>query len=250
VMPAALAPSRRRQPPWIPAVMRTSKPCSRGFSQHRDLHRRRAAGQGARDLRPPRARRRLRQLRRLDRAAPGRAQRRVRGPVRHRQAERPGIERRRRSRTEREAGGGSGRARLNAVAVRPRADGVPQPPCRTTSTPAARPVPGQPERAQRRVRGPVRHRQAERPGIERRRRSRTARHGLDVDFVNFGGSTEQLLEAIATGKADAGIGPEVDEVDVEPVAGEDPALLGQRRGGGADRGGVPGQPERAWRCAG
>jgi NitT/TauT family transport system substrate-binding protein len=33
-----------------------------------------------------------------------------------------------------------------------------------------------------------------------------AQHGLDVDFVNFGGSTEQLLEAIATGKADAGIG--------------------------------------------
>jgi NitT/TauT family transport system substrate-binding protein len=31
-------------------------------------------------------------------------------------------------------------------------------------------------------------------------------HGLDVEFVNFGGSTEQLLEAIATGKADAGIG--------------------------------------------
>ncbi len=33
-----------------------------------------------------------------------------------------------------------------------------------------------------------------------------AQHGLDVEFVNFGGSTEQLLEAIATGKADAGIG--------------------------------------------
>jgi NitT/TauT family transport system substrate-binding protein len=33
-----------------------------------------------------------------------------------------------------------------------------------------------------------------------------AKHNLDVDFVNFGGSTEQLLEAIATGKADAGIG--------------------------------------------
>ncbi len=33
-----------------------------------------------------------------------------------------------------------------------------------------------------------------------------AKHGLDVDFVNFGGSTEQLLEAIATGTADAGIG--------------------------------------------
>jgi NitT/TauT family transport system substrate-binding protein len=33
-----------------------------------------------------------------------------------------------------------------------------------------------------------------------------AKHGLDVDFINFGGSTEQLLEAIATGKADGGIG--------------------------------------------
>ncbi len=33
-----------------------------------------------------------------------------------------------------------------------------------------------------------------------------AKHNLDVDFVNFGGITEQLLEAIATGKADAGVG--------------------------------------------
>ena len=33
-----------------------------------------------------------------------------------------------------------------------------------------------------------------------------AGHNLDVDFVNFGGSTDQLLEAIATGKADAGLG--------------------------------------------
>src|SRR5690348_8313147 len=33
-----------------------------------------------------------------------------------------------------------------------------------------------------------------------------AKHNLDVDFINYGGSTEQLLEAIATGKADAGIG--------------------------------------------
>ncbi len=31
-------------------------------------------------------------------------------------------------------------------------------------------------------------------------------HGLAVEFINFGGSTEQLLEAIATGKADAGVG--------------------------------------------
>jgi len=32
------------------------------------------------------------------------------------------------------------------------------------------------------------------------------RHNLDVELVNFGGSTDQLLEAIATGKADAGVG--------------------------------------------
>jgi NitT/TauT family transport system substrate-binding protein len=31
-------------------------------------------------------------------------------------------------------------------------------------------------------------------------------NGLEIEFVNFGGSTEQLLEAIATGKADAGVG--------------------------------------------
>src|SRR6202042_1338222 len=33
-----------------------------------------------------------------------------------------------------------------------------------------------------------------------------AKHNLDVDFVNFGGSTDQLLEGIATGKTDAGLG--------------------------------------------
>ena len=33
-----------------------------------------------------------------------------------------------------------------------------------------------------------------------------AKHNLDVEFFNFGGSTDQLLEAIATGKADAGLG--------------------------------------------
>jgi NitT/TauT family transport system substrate-binding protein len=33
-----------------------------------------------------------------------------------------------------------------------------------------------------------------------------AKRNLDVELVNFGGSTDQLLEAIATGKADAGIG--------------------------------------------
>ena len=33
-----------------------------------------------------------------------------------------------------------------------------------------------------------------------------ARHGLDVEAINFGGSTDQLLEAISAGKADAGVG--------------------------------------------
>ena len=33
-----------------------------------------------------------------------------------------------------------------------------------------------------------------------------AKHGLDVELVNFAGSTDQLLEAISTGKADAGVG--------------------------------------------
>ena len=33
-----------------------------------------------------------------------------------------------------------------------------------------------------------------------------AKHGLEVEFVNFGSSTEALLEAIATRKADAGVG--------------------------------------------
>src|SRR5882757_2549572 len=33
-----------------------------------------------------------------------------------------------------------------------------------------------------------------------------ARHNLDVEMVNYAGSTDQLLEAISTSKADAGIG--------------------------------------------
>ncbi len=33
VMPLPLADSSRMQPPWIPVVMRTSNPCSSGFSQ-------------------------------------------------------------------------------------------------------------------------------------------------------------------------------------------------------------------------
>jgi NitT/TauT family transport system substrate-binding protein len=33
-----------------------------------------------------------------------------------------------------------------------------------------------------------------------------AKRNLEVELINFGGSTDQLLEAIATGKADAGVG--------------------------------------------
>jgi NitT/TauT family transport system substrate-binding protein len=33
-----------------------------------------------------------------------------------------------------------------------------------------------------------------------------ARHGLDVDLINYSGSTDQLLETLATGKADAAAG--------------------------------------------
>ncbi len=32
------------------------------------------------------------------------------------------------------------------------------------------------------------------------------RHNLDVELINFAGSTDQLLEAISSGKADAGVG--------------------------------------------
>lgn len=33
-----------------------------------------------------------------------------------------------------------------------------------------------------------------------------AKHGIELELINFGSSTEALLEAIATGKADAGVG--------------------------------------------
>ncbi|NHN84830.1 ABC transporter substrate-binding protein [Acetobacter musti] len=53
-----------------------------------------------------------------------------------------------------------------------------------------------------------------------------AQHNLDVDYVNFGGSTDQLLEAISTGKADAAPGmalrwlkPLQQGFDVKLVAG-------------------------------
>ncbi len=53
-----------------------------------------------------------------------------------------------------------------------------------------------------------------------------ARHGLDIDLVNFGGSTDQLLEGVATGKSDVAEGmilrwlkPLENGFDVKLVAG-------------------------------
>jgi NitT/TauT family transport system substrate-binding protein len=67
------------------------------------------------------------------------------------------------------------------------------------------------------------------------------KHGLDVEFINYAGTTEQLLEAIATGKADVGHGmalrwlkPLEQGFDVRIVAGVHGGcmrLLGAKAGG-------------------
>ncbi|HYD66208.1 ABC transporter substrate-binding protein [Azospirillum sp.] len=77
------------------------------------------------------------------------------------------------------------------------------------------------------------------------------KHGLDVEFVNFAGSTEQLLEAIATGKADVGHGmalrwlkPLEQGFDVRIVAGVHGGcmrLLASKAGGIADLAGLKGK---------
>lgn len=70
------------------------------------------------------------------------------------------------------------------------------------------------------------------------------RHGLDVELVNFAGSTDQLLEAISTGKADAGVGmilrwikPLEQGFDVKLIAGTHGGcmrVVGSRRHGITD----------------
>ena len=45
------------------------------------------------------------------------------------------------------------------------------------------------------------------PAFVAKERGIFERYGLDVEFVNFGASTETLLEAIATGKAEGGAQP-------------------------------------------
>jgi NitT/TauT family transport system substrate-binding protein len=71
-----------------------------------------------------------------------------------------------------------------------------------------------------------------------------AQNGLDVELVNFAGSTDQLLEAISTGKADAGVGmilrwikPLEQGFDVKLIAGTHGGCLrvvGSRRHGVTD----------------
>jgi NitT/TauT family transport system substrate-binding protein len=70
------------------------------------------------------------------------------------------------------------------------------------------------------------------------------KHGLDVDLVNFGGSTDQLLEAVATGKSDVAEGmilrwlkPLEAGFDVKLVAGLHGGcsyLVGSRKAGITD----------------
>ena len=70
------------------------------------------------------------------------------------------------------------------------------------------------------------------------------RFGLDVELMNFAGSTDQLLEAISTGKADAGVGmilrwikPLEQGFDVRLIAGTHGGcirVLGSRRQGISD----------------
>lgn len=70
------------------------------------------------------------------------------------------------------------------------------------------------------------------------------KNGLDVELVNFAGSTDQLLEAISTGKADAGVGmilrwikPLEQGFDVKLIAGTHGGCLrvvGSRRHGVTD----------------
>ncbi len=71
-----------------------------------------------------------------------------------------------------------------------------------------------------------------------------AQHGLDVELVNFAGSTDVLLEAISTGKADAGVGmilrwikPLEQGFDVKLIAGTHGGcmrVLGSRQHGVTD----------------
>lgn len=71
-----------------------------------------------------------------------------------------------------------------------------------------------------------------------------AKQNLDVELVNFSGSTDQLLEAIATGKSDAGVGmalrwlkPLEQGFDVKIAAGTHGGCLRavSRKGSGVDK---------------
>ncbi len=72
------------------------------------------------------------------------------------------------------------------------------------------------------------------------------RHGLEVELLNFAGSTDQLLEAISTGKAEAGVGMIMRWI--KPLEqGFDVKLIGGTHGGcirmaGSRRAGITNDP--------
>lgn len=73
-----------------------------------------------------------------------------------------------------------------------------------------------------------------------------ARHGLDVELISYAGSTDQLLESMSTGKADAGVGMILRWI--KPLEqGFDVKLLGGTHGGcirmlGSRRAGISEDP--------
>lgn len=79
------------------------------------------------------------------------------------------------------------------------------------------------------------------PALLAKERGIYERFGFDVELVNFAGSTDQLLEAISTGKADAGVGmilrwikPLEQGFDVKLIAGTHGGcirVLGSRKAG-------------------
>jgi len=80
------------------------------------------------------------------------------------------------------------------------------------------------------------------PVVVAQERGYFEKNGLDVELLNWGGSTDQLLEALATGKADVGVG--LIHRWLKPLeAGFDVKIIGSAHGGclrlvGANQAGV------------
>lgn len=68
------------------------------------------------------------------------------------------------------------------------------------------------------------------PIVVAKERGYFEKHGLDVELINYTGSTDQLLESLATGKADAAVG--MIHRWIKPLeAGLDVKLIGSSHGG-------------------